>query len=146
MNSWKINEDDVEMLRLLSGSVYRLTSIAQSGKHLIALGEVIEAIESLLESEEIDINVGLNIGFRRGDIDFKEGLYICLRINSYEIILDELHTSYSSDVGSDHFTISYVNFTPRSNLNHLKLTEWIEMLSEISSIDETKLTVSRDHI
>lgn len=141
-----MNNDDWDLLRNLQDSIYSLTSLAKSGAHLIAIGEVIEAIESLLNEDQIDINVGLDIGFRRGDRDFEEGLFVCLRINSEEIILNELNTTYSSDIGSDSYTVDYVHLVPGSHLNHIDLTRWLEKLSEIQSFDDAKLTVSRDHI
>ena len=146
MDFWELNNDDWDLLRNLQDSIYSLTSLAKSGAHLIAIGEVIEAIESLLNEDQIDINVGLDIGFRRGDRDFEEGLFVCLRINSEEIILNELNTTYSSDIGSDSYTVDYVHLVPGSHLNHIDLTRWLEKLSEIQSFDDAKLTVSRDHI
>jgi hypothetical protein len=146
MDFWEMNNDDWDLLRNLQDSIYSLTSLAKSGAHLIAIGEVIEAIESLLNEDQIDINVGLDIGFRRGDRDFEEGLFVCLRINSEEIILNELNTTYSSDIGSDSYTVDYVHLVPGSHLNHIDLTRWLEKLSEIQSFDDAKLTVSRDHI
>jgi len=146
MNSWKINDEDCDLLEDLLDSIYSLTSLAKSGAHLIAIGEVIDAIESVLNGHEIDINVSLDIGFKRGDRDFEEGLFVCLRINSEEIILNELNTTYSSDVGSDSFIVDYVHLVPGSHLNDIDLTRWLERLSEIKSFDDAKLTVSRDHI
>ena len=146
MDFWEMNNDDWDLLRNLQDSIYSLTSLAKSGAHLIAIGEVIEAIESLLNEDQIDINVGLDIGFRRGDRDFEEGLFVCLRINSEEIILNELNATYSSDIGSDSYTVDYVHLVPGSHLNHIDLTRWLEKLSEIQSFDDAKLTVSRDHI
>ena len=134
------------MLGCLAAAIHSLKSLAITGNDLIGLGEVIAAIESLLNEDKIDINVSLDIGFRRGDRDFEEGLFVCLRINSEEIILNELNTTYSSDIGSDSYTVDYVHLVPGSHLNHIDLTRWLEKLSEIQSFDDAKLTVSRDHI
>ena len=146
MDSWKITNQDYALLGDLLDSIYSLTSLAKSGAHLIAIGEVIDAIESVLNEQAIDINVGLDIGFKRGDRDFEEGLFVCLRINSEEMILNELNTTYSSDVGSDSFIVDYVHLLPGSHLNDIDLTRWLDRLTEIKSFDDAKLTVSRDHI
>lgn len=145
-NDWDLDEEAIELLGCLAAAIHSLKSLAITGNNLIGLGEVIAAIESLLNEDQIDINVGLDIGFRRGDRDFEEGLFVCLRINSEEIILNELNTTYSSDIGSDSYTVDYVHLVPGSHLNHIDLTRWLEKLSEIQSFDDAKLTVSRDHI
>lgn len=145
-DTWGMNDDDRDLLAHLLDSIYSFLSFAKSGNHLIAIGEVVDAIESLLNGDQIEINVGLIIGFERGDLDFKEGLFLSLRINDEELILDELNTSYLSSSGSDRYTVEYVYLTPESHINEVDLTRWLERLTEIQSYDDAKLKVSQDHI
>jgi hypothetical protein len=109
---WSLRDEDHGHLSSLTKALRDLAPVARCSNDLIALGEAWGAIEQILDGRTIDVNVGLSIGFQRGDCDFAEGLFMCMRINDEEIILDELNTTYSSDVGSDHFTRVYASFGP----------------------------------
>lgn len=143
---WNFDDDDLEIFDRLVSAIDSLKYLTTSGTDLIALGEVIDAINSITKNLEIDINVGLSIGFRARDGESEEGIFMCLRINADELTLDELNTTYSRSTGSDHSTIRYVNFTPDSKLNDYELSNWLNKLDEIKSFEEARLTVSRDHI
>jgi hypothetical protein len=93
--------------------------LAQHGTDLIALGEALNAVEDILGGRSVDVNVGLEVGFRRGDSELKEGLFLGFRINDEGIILDELNTTCSSDVGSDHYTTIYAFFERGGKLDEV---------------------------
>lgn len=143
---WALTDEDRNVLKRLNDAVFGLKFLARGGTELIALGEVLKAIEQISVGEEVDEDVELSVGFRRGDQDFEEGLYINLRINDNEIILDELNTTYSSDVGSDHFTRDFATLRPQGNFNDWGVNEWLDMLKGVLSADETELNVSRNHL
>ena len=98
---WSLRDEDHGLLSRIAEALGRLTPLARCGSDLIALGEAWDGIEQILQGRAVEVNVGLSIGFRR-DHDFEEALFMCFRINNEEVILDELNTTYSSDVGSDH--------------------------------------------
>ncbi len=145
-NSWDLDDQTVESLERLAAAIHSLKSLAITGNDLIGLGEAIEAIESIIEDYEIEVNVGLSVGFRAGDGDFEDGTFMCLRINADKLNLDELTTTYSRAIGSDHSTIDYVSLTPNSALDQFELNNWLYKLDEIKSFPEARLSVSRDHV
>ena len=106
----------------------------------------LDAIECLISGDDVDTNVGLDVGFRRGDNGFEEGLFVCFRVNDEEISLKELHTTYSQDVGSDHFTVDCARLHPAGHFSEQGVEQWLEQLQEIRVQDDAALTVSRDHI
>jgi len=145
-NKWGLDEEAIELLGNLVVAIHTLKSLAITGNDLIGLGEAIEAISSIIEGDEIEVNVGLSVGFRVRDGDFEEGIFMCLRINEYKLNLDELTTTYSRAIGSDHSTIDYVYLIPNSILDEFELNKWLNKLDEIKSFPEAKLSVSRDHL
>jgi len=145
-NGWDLDDEAIESLGCLAAAIHSLKSLAITGKDLIGLGEAIEAIGSIIEGDEIEFNVGLSVGFRVRDGDFEEGIFMCLRINEYKLNLDELSTTYSRAIGSDHSTIDYVYLTPNSALDEFELNNWLNKLDEIKSFPEARLSVSRDHV
>jgi hypothetical protein len=109
------------------------------------VGEAWDAIEAIVDGRQVDVNIGLSVGFRRGDQKFEEGLFMCLRINDEGIVLDELNTSYSADVGSDHFTRAYSTLSPDSGLDASAVENWLEKLVEVQGFDDAQLSTERDH-
>jgi hypothetical protein len=87
-NKWGLDEEAIELLGNLVVAIHTLKSLAITGNDLIGLGEAIEAIDSIIEGDEIEVNVGLSVGFRVRDGDFEEGIFMCLRINEYKLNLN----------------------------------------------------------
>ena len=90
--------------------------------------------------------VGLTIGFRRGDADFNEGLYVNIQIDDEGIVLDELNTRYEAGVGSDHFTVPYCTLTPGQGFDAVDFERWMEKFAEVRAEDDVALRTTRDHI
>jgi hypothetical protein len=141
---WPIRIEDVAPLEHLLEAIRSLAPLASRGNDLIALGEVCGAIENILESKIVDVNVGLTVGFRHGDTEFMEGIFTCIRVNANEIVLDELHTTYSSDVGSDHFTRFYTSLEPGGGFDEAEIGDWISKLEELCAWEEAGLSVERN--
>jgi hypothetical protein len=120
--------------------------LAQHGADPIALGEAWSAVEDILEGRSVDVNVGLEVGIRRGDSEFKEGLFLGFRINDEAIILDELNTTYSSDVSSDHYTYVYASRERSGGLDGIRVETWIAKLEEVKRFDDVQLSTHRDHL
>jgi hypothetical protein len=72
---WSLRDEDHGLLDRIAQALRCLAPLAQHGNDLIALGESWNAIEQIIDGRTVDVNVGLSIGFRRGDRDFEEGLY-----------------------------------------------------------------------
>ena len=144
--SWSLGDDDRELLNRLTEAIRSLVDLTQSGRDLIGVGEALDAIECLLEGSDIEVNVGLDTGFRRGDKNFEEGLFICFRINCDEIVLDELHTSYTAEIGGDHFTVTYAHLDPQGKFDEDGVQRWLDQFSVILAEEDARLMVSRDHV
>ena len=98
------------------------------------------------DGDEIEVSVGLDVGFRRGDDEFEEGVFACLRVDDEGIDLSVLSTRYEKSVGSDHSTEDYARLGTEGEFDEFAVGEWVTRLEEISGFDEAELTVSRDHI
>ena len=109
---------------------------ARCGNDLIALGEALQAFEQVISGDSVDVNVGISVGFRRGDSEFAEGLFMCLRINDEEIVLDELNTSDAADVGSDHYTREYDRLSSGGSLDAWAVEQWLAKLAEVQRFSE----------
>jgi len=102
-----------------------------------------DAIEQIIDNRTIEVNVGLSVGFRRDEDNYEEGLFMGLHV---EITLDELNTTYSSDVGSGHFTTVYASLGPSGGFNSVGIEEWLAKLEEVRSFDDAQLDTERDHV
>jgi hypothetical protein len=143
---WLLRDGDQGHLTHLTKALRDLAPLARCANDLIALGEAWGAIEQILDGRVVDVNVGLSVGFRRGDHDSEEGLFICFRINEAEIILDELNTTFSSEVGSDHFTRVYASLGPAGGFDDVGVEEWLAKLEEVQRSDDAQLDTERDHL
>jgi len=70
---------------------------------------------------------------------------MCFRINNEHIVLDELNTTYSSDIGSDHFTNVYASLGPDGGFAAVGVEEWLAKLEEVRGFGDTQLSTERDH-
>jgi hypothetical protein len=143
---WNVGDQDRGLLIRIAQALRNLSPLAESGNDLIALGEAWNAIERVIDGETIDVNVEVTAGFRRGDREFSEGLFMDLRINEYEIVLDQLNTSYSLGVGGDHFTEKYATLSPGSRFDAHDVERWLEKLAEVLRLDGVKLSTELDHV
>jgi len=143
---WPIRVEDLAPLECLLGAVRSMASLARCGDDFVALGEACLAIESILASERFDVNVGLTVGFRRGESDFEEGLMAVLKISPDQIVLDELNTTYTSERGSDHFTRIYATLERGGGFDCSGITDWISRIEELQGFDDVKLGTMRGHV
>jgi hypothetical protein len=141
---WPIRVEDVAPLERLVEAVRSLSPLAQCGNDLIGIGEACDAIERILVSEIVDVNVGLTVGVRRSDPDFEEGHFASIRVNANEMILDETNTTYSSDIGSNHFTTVRASLEPGGGFDESGISDWISKVESLVS-DHAKVIVERDH-
>jgi hypothetical protein len=144
---WFLAADSRDLLRRIQGILGELGSLAERGSALIALGEVWEAIDSIISDSSIEVSVELTIGFRQADDDgFEEGLFMGLRIDSDGLTLDELNTTYSPEVGSDHYTVSHGEQSLDRTLDLIDVNNWIAKLRLVKNQDNAKLEAYRNHL
>lgn len=127
-------------------AVRAMASHANMGQTLIAVGEVWDALESIQEGEFVEINTELTLGMRRGDREFEEGLFLSIRVNEEEIVLDRMVTTYSREVGSDHETEVIARLIRGESFDNEATEDWLEMLENLLVDPEAVLSASRDHI
>jgi hypothetical protein len=92
--------DEKDILARLMVAVHAMSSRATIGRTLIAVGEVWGALESIQDGESAEINTELTLGVRHGDREFEEGLFLSIRVNEQEIILDRMITTYVRPVNT----------------------------------------------
>lgn len=143
---WTLTEDDRAILTDIAGALKSLADRASAGADLIGLGEALVAIDQILEGSEVDVNVSLSLGFRSGDKDFKEGLFVGCRINGEEIVLDELNTSYASDYGSDRSSVTHAELNCSGYFSGFEVQCWLLKLRQVMAFEEAQLHAFRDHI
>lgn len=144
-----LTEEDRDCLNGLSNTLRMLGHRATSGNDLAGIGEAWYEVDQILddESHEIGVNLSITIGYRRGTTDFAEGRYACLTMNWEDgIVLDELVTSYSSDIGSDHSTTAYAHLTGDGGYDAEAVRAWIGLLSDLCAEDDVQIFVNRDHL
>jgi len=147
--NWQLSDRDRSLIEQLISAVRSLAREAESGDCLTGLGEAWAAMEGILDDEddsEIEISVQLRVGFREGDSDFEEGIFVGLDLSWEEFTLSVLHTSYSRDVGSDHWTEPYAELRKPGGFDGTEIQRWLEELREIRNDERSSLQVSRDHI
>jgi hypothetical protein len=143
---WMLGDQAQGDLVRLGQAMRRLSSKAESSTNLIALGEAWQAIDQIIEGQSVDVDVGLSVGFRRGNDKFEEGLLMCCRVNNEELLFDELKTTWSSDVGSDHSSHTYAHLTRDGRWDSSGFNEWLDRLNEVISLDDARLETERDHL
>jgi hypothetical protein len=126
---WPIQVDDVSLLERLQETVRSLSPLARRGNDLTAIGEASDAIERILASEIVEVNVGLTVGFRQGNPDvFEEGHFASVRVNSHEIVLDQMDSTYAGGYGSDHYTTVCASLEPGGGFDGSGIVEWISRI------------------
>ncbi len=147
MTYWSVDDDAIYSLSNLNKLVIKYVDLADCGQHLIAIGEVIEAIDCIIEKEEYEfLNVGLSVGYRRDSHGISEGIFYDLRINDDEFYLDKLNIQNLGQ-GTDHWTDTFFYAEHDQLFNAENINKWINAVEEMLNLDEDiKLTVSRDHI
>lgn len=146
MSNSNQSTDDKDILARLMAAVHAMSSHATMGRTLIAAGEVWDALESIQDGESVEINTELTLGVRRGDREFEEGLFLSIRVNEEEIVLDRMITTYSREVGSDHETETIARLIPGESFDGEAMEDWLEMIEELLLDPESALSASRDHL
>lgn len=146
MSDWSPSDDDRHLLAGLIDAARAMSTKAVRGQGLIAAGEVWDALERIRDGEPIEVDTELTVGVRRGDRDAEEGIFVSIRVNADEIVLDRMTTSYSRAVGSDRETETIARLSPDEPFDDVAVEDWFEMLRALLSEPDSTLTASRDHL
>jgi hypothetical protein len=128
--------------------VWRLVPMAREGSDLIGLGEVIDALNGFArdgDEYEIDINVGLTIGFRVKDEGVETGALYTVQVSDKGIEFDVTEIYYESGIGSDNSSRNLGFVSWRGNVRGEPM-DWFEGAQGLVGDDAATLSVSRDHI
>ena len=147
MAYWIVDNDAIYSLRKLNKLLMKYVDLADCGQHLIAIGEVVEAIDCIIEEVEYEfLNLGLSVGFRKNYEGISEGIFYDLRINDDEFYLEKLNIQNLGQ-GTDHRTDTFFCAKHNQPFNAENINKWINGVEEMLNLEEDiKLTVSRDHI
>jgi hypothetical protein len=145
-NAWQLTDDDRWLLGELRNAVRRLAVIAPTGNDLIAVGEVWQALDAILDDEPVEVNVELSLDFRRGDEASYVGTDLSLRVNDEEVRLNELTTTWDTQVGTDHSSLDHAVLTPTGGFDTYDVGEWLERFVARTTRDDAILSTSRDHV
>ena len=122
--------------------------LADKSNKVIAIGEVLFGLESIISDGdyEVEYNTMLTVGRKVRFDNEEEGIFYSLRVNEFGLVLDKLMTTYSSSVGHDWGSESYLE-APVGNTNFSSMIQnWLADLLEIINFDDIYMTVSRDHL
>ena len=139
----RLSDTKRDLLDAIARGLWELPRLARSGGNLIAIGEALEALEALGEGGEIEVAIDLDVGFRRGDRTFQEGQFICFQITEDEIVLNELHTSYTTETGSDWFTETYATLLTHRYFDDEAIHRRLEALDHTLAEGDATLRATR---
>jgi hypothetical protein len=149
MSSWNLDEDSKDgILNLIEFINENLLVLADKGKKVIAVGEVLHGLESMISDDDygVEYNTMLTVGRKVRFNNEEEGIFYCVRVNEFGLVLDKLMTTYSSSIGHDWGTESYLEApVGKTNLSS-EIQNWLSELLEIVNFDDIYMTVSRDHL
>lgn len=136
---WALGENDRALLRQLITVLRRLLPLARSNVGLIALGEVLEAIEKVRSGAGVEEPVALSVGVEDGDEAFNEGRFVRLRIAPDGIVLDKLSTTFTAEIGLDEVTTGYAVLTRSGGFDSAGVAAWIAEVNDLRHWDTAEL-------
>jgi hypothetical protein len=149
MSSWNLDEDSKDgILNLIELIHKNFLVLADKSNKVIAVGEVLYGLEVMISDDdyEVEYNTELTVGRKVRFNNEEEGIFYSLRVNEFGLSLDKLITTYSSSVGSDWGSESYLQ-APVGHANFSsKIQNWLADVLEIINFDDIYMTVSRDHL
>lgn len=150
MSTWNLDEDSKDgILNIIELIHEKFLLLADKSNKVIAIGEVLYGLESLISDQddyEVEYNTMLSVGRKVRFNNEEEGIFYCVRVNEFGLVLDKLMTTYSSAIGHDWGTEVYLEAPVGKTNFPLEIQKWISDLLEIVNFDDIYMTVSRDHL
>jgi hypothetical protein len=131
-----LSDNDRALLR-------RLLPLAKSNEELVALGEVVEAVETIRDGGVIEEILTLSVGVQDGNDAFNEGWFIRLGLSRDAIVLDKLNTTYTREMGLERITTSFAALNPGSSLDEAGVAGWLAELNELRRWSTAEITCER---
>jgi hypothetical protein len=128
---WALGEDERALLDRLIAELRGLLPLAKSNAGLIALGEVLEAVETARDGGRIEDSVALLVGVHDGDDEYNEGWYVRMRVFADGIVLDRLSTTCSVEIGPDQYTTDYAELKPGGGFDATSVDAWLAELADM---------------
>jgi hypothetical protein len=120
------------VLRRLTTELRRLLALAKANDEIIAVGEILEAVEQVRDGDGLEPAVlTLSVGIEDGNQTFSEGWFARLAVSPEAIVLDKLNTTYSVELGHDRHTTSYAVLTPAGAFDDTAVLAWLAELNEL---------------
>lgn len=128
---WLLTDGDRALLRQLITDLRRLLPLAKSNAELIALGEVVEAVEKVRDGAGVEAILTLSVGVQDGNDAFSEGWFVRLGISPDAIVLDKLNSTYTVEMGTDRHTTSFAVLKPSGGFDGAGVVAWLTELNEL---------------
>ena len=129
--AWSLGDNDLAVLRRLITDLRRLLALAKSNAEIMAVGEMVEAVEKVRDGGGVEGVLTLSVGVQDGNESFSEGWFVRLGLSPDAIILDKLNTTYSVEMGLARHTTSYAVLTPSGGFDDTGVGAWLEELNEL---------------
>jgi hypothetical protein len=128
---WSLDDNDRALLRRLLTDLRRLLALAKSNADIMAVGEVVEAVESIRNGEGVDGVITLSVGVEDGNASFSEGWFVRLGLSPEAIVLDKLNTTYTVEMGLDRQVTSFAVLQPGGGFDDTGVDAWLSELNEL---------------
>ena len=129
--AWSLGDNDLALLRRLITDLRRLLALAKSNDEIMAVGEMVEAVEKVRDGEGVEEVLTLSVGVQDGNEAFSEGWFVRLGLSPDAIILDKLNTTYTAEMGLDRHTTSYAVLKPSGGFDDAGVGAWLAELNEL---------------
>jgi hypothetical protein len=127
--AWSLDDNDRAVLRRLITDLRRLLSLAKANDEIMAVGEVVEAVEKVRDGEGVEGVITLSVGVQDGNESFSEGWFVRLGLSPDAIVLDKLNTTYSVEMGLDRHATSYAVLRPGGGFDDAGVAAWLAELN-----------------
>ncbi|MFZ1105354.1 MAG: hypothetical protein WAN86_21295 [Hyphomicrobiaceae bacterium] len=129
--AWSLDDNDRAVLRRLLTDLRRLLSLAKASDEIMAVGEVVEAVEKVRDGEGVEGVITLSVGVQDGNESFSEGWFVRLGLSPDAIVLDKLNTTYSVEMGLARHATSYAVLGPGGGFDGAGVAAWLAELNEL---------------
>jgi hypothetical protein len=128
---WSLDGNDRALLRRLLTDLRRLLTLAKSNDEIMAVGEVMAAVEKVRNGKGVDGVISLSVGIEDGNASFSEGWFVRLGLSPDAIVFDKLNTTYTVEMGLDRHTTSYAVLRPGGGFDDTGVAAWLTELNEL---------------
>jgi hypothetical protein len=129
--AWSLGDNDRAVLRRLITDLRRLLSLARASDEIMAVGEVVEAVEKVRDGAGVEGVITLSVGVQDGNESFSEGWFVRLGLSPDAIVLDKLNTTYSVEMGLDRHATSYAVLRRAGGFDDTGVAAWLAELNEL---------------